>query len=229
MEERADTRGRVSFEDRDMARRLSVLPYEEEANDYFSAEGGSMRDDTSPTRAHGLSIRIPPSQPKTELAFAALQYLPMPVLVLSSAHTVVLANEAMGRLFGIDIAAAEEDAEDDGDELSKQDTHEVRSATDILYGTTLAQLGVDLLQNGSAVFVSWDEFMGTIVDDASKAQRSSTQLNTYHPRNDRGATPKAGRRSTSRSSSRLSHTSGVSMEVHDAIVSNPVYRHHHDL
>ena len=78
-------RGRVSFEDRMTARRLSVLPHDEiQAQDYFSADGGSVRDDISPSRAP-LSIRIPPSQAKTEMAFTALQYLPMPVLVLSSA------------------------------------------------------------------------------------------------------------------------------------------------
>ncbi|KYK58262.1 hypothetical protein DCS_05275 [Drechmeria coniospora] len=36
-----------------------------------------------------------------QLAFSALRYLPMPVLVLNSLETVVLANEAMGRMLGI--------------------------------------------------------------------------------------------------------------------------------
>ncbi|KAK0907083.1 hypothetical protein LTR91_006856 [Friedmanniomyces endolithicus] len=212
-------RGRVSFEDRMTARRLSVLPHDEiQALDYFSADGGSVRDDTSPSRAP-LSIRIPPSQAKTEMAFTALQYLPMPVLVLSSAKTVVLANEAMGKLFGIDIGADGEATGNGGDELTRLQSREVRSATDVLYGITLAQLGIDLLQNGSAVFLAWPDFLETLVDDAARAQNTTTQLNTYHKRDDKDATPTVNKRSASagsRASSR--HTSRASTEVHDAVM-----------
>ncbi|KAK3114030.1 hypothetical protein LTR53_008069 [Teratosphaeriaceae sp. CCFEE 6253] len=216
------TPARVSCDDRSTVRKLSAMPIDEsQAGDYFSAEGSSMPDDVSPSRAH-MSIRIPPSQPKTEMAFTALQYLPMPVLVLSNAKTVVLANEAMGRLLGVDVTVSgDDDTVEDEDGLPRLEPRDVRTASDVLYGTTLAQLGIDLLRNGSAVFVSWDDFLETIVDDASKAQRSTTQLNTYHPRRESEATPRPDARptsGTSRTSSHASRTTAMSTEVHDSIM-----------
>ncbi|KAK5116305.1 hypothetical protein LTR85_009277 [Meristemomyces frigidus] len=216
------SRGRVSFEDRDYAREIREAaeePDEPQADDYFSADG-SVDGAFSPGRRRAsLSIRIPPPQAKADIAFSALQYLPMPVLVLSSEKEVVMANEAMGRLFGIDVFADSDDTES-GDMLTRLDSINVRSACDILYGTTLAQLGVDLLSNGSAVFVAWEDFLETIVDDASRAQSSETQLNTYHSK-DKDTTPTVHvhRRSTSSGASRrFSHASGSRTEVHDAVV-----------
>ncbi|EMC95361.1 hypothetical protein BAUCODRAFT_72144 [Baudoinia panamericana UAMH 10762] len=173
----------------------------------------------SPSRS-GLSIRIPPTQAKTDLAFAALQYLPMPVLVLSSQKTVLLANEAMGRLFGLDPFASS--PETGGlDALTRFQSRDVHSATDVLYGVSIGQLGIDLLQNGNAVFVSWEDFLGTVVDDASRVQSSLTNLNTYHSRGlqqEHTPTSHSHARTTSAGSSRLSTASGVRTEVHDAIV-----------
>lgn len=190
------------------------------AEDYFSADG-SVEGARSPGRRRAsLSIKIPPSQPKADMAMAALQYLPMPIMVLGSDKSVVLANEAMGRLLGVDVDAAQHSPGSDG--LTLTDSEGPRGATDILYGTTLAQLGVDLLLNGSPVFVAWEEFLETVVDDAARAQSSLTQLNTYHPRDleDEAPTPTSKhRRSTSASSSaRQSHASGSRTEVHDAVM-----------
>ncbi|KAK4565568.1 hypothetical protein LTR86_004185 [Recurvomyces mirabilis] len=219
-----EARGRVSFEDSATARRIAERTQDElEADDYFSADGrnGSVQSGISPTWG-GLSIKIPPSQMKTDMAFAALQYLPMPVLVLSSAKTVVLANEAMGRLFGVEINAVSEEAADEETELeslARTITMEVRSATDVLYGTTLAQLGVDMLQNGNAVFMAWEDTLESIVDDASRAQTSSTQLNTHHKRKGRDGEPLERRRPSSRASStRMSQSGASRTEVHDAIM-----------
>lgn len=216
------SRGRVSSEDPDIAGHAPGTPREDiQAEDYF-ADGVSGEDATSPRRGPvPLSIQIPPSQLKTDIAFMALQYLPMPVLVLSSQYTVVLANEAMGRLFGLDLEHEPADSED-GNELAKLDSKEVRTASDILYGASLAQLGVDLLQNGSAIFVAWENLLETVVHDASRAQCSTTQLNMHHPRAmDHNSTPtlNAYPRSTSpASSSRESTRSGTKIEVHDAVV-----------
>ncbi|RMY48812.1 hypothetical protein D0863_15300 [Hortaea werneckii] len=232
-------RGRVSFEDLvsvqeearrakvtddrlDEARRAKDTEDRLAAEDYFSADG-SVGDARSPGRQrHAMSIRIPPPQHKADMAFTALQYLPMPVLVLSSRKTVVLANEAMGRLFGVDPAAQLDGSGLDSEDLSKVDSQDLRSPTDVLYGTTLAQLGVDLLLNGNPVFVAWEDFLETVVDDASRAQSSLTQLNTFHPRGleDEGQTPTTRhKRSTSvASSARLSHVSGTRTEVHDAVM-----------
>ncbi|KAF2217723.1 hypothetical protein CERZMDRAFT_31705 [Cercospora zeae-maydis SCOH1-5] len=178
--------------------------------------------------AHQLNIRIPPAQLKADMAFTALQYLPMPVLVLSSQKTVVLANEAMGRLLGINPEPKpdKDDAELRLTPLQRLASRDVSSATDILYGVTIEELGMDLLQNGSAVFISWTQFLDSIVDDASRAQCSTTQLNTYHGRRrDKDSTPtesdKSHRRSNSVNtahSSAFSHSSGSRTEVHDAAV-----------
>ena len=220
----APPRGRVSFLDTGTsASSTSVaqnaLP---EADDYFSNSGGSVQDNASPRRSAGLSIRLPPPQVKADLAFAALQYLPMPVLVLSRAKTVMLANEAMGRLFGIEVPG-NLDRKVEGEAVPPPDSSddvESKSATDVLFGLTLAQLGVDLLQNGSAVFVAWEDFLDTIVDDASRAQCSTTHLNTFHPRN---TTPthtegEHKRAPSAASSTRLSVAGGSRTEVHDAVV-----------
>ena len=215
----------VSFESVDVraATRTARQADELEATDYFSAEGSIGSDARfSPTsvaaRRASLSIKIPPPEARMDTAFAALQYLPMPILVLSSDKRIVLANEAMGRLFGIDIASGQTGA---GDHYSSQMSAEVRSAADTLYGVTLTQLGVDLLQGGNAVFVSWEDFLETIIDDAARSQSATTQLNTYHPRGRDVDSPPPQTTVPSRSasaSSRLSTGHGSRAEVHDAVV-----------
>ena len=141
----------------------------------------------------------------------------MPILVLSSEKKIVLANEAVGRLLGIDDGLEDEEL----DPLTPPANGEAKSATDTLYGMTLPQLGVDILQNGSIAFIAWEELLETLVDDASRAQSSTTRLNTHH---DRGLakeeTPlhKLHRRSVSQSSSRFGNANGSKTEVHDSVV-----------
>jgi hypothetical protein len=103
-------------------------------------------DGASPAsiRSNAISLAMPSTPTSTAAALAALQYLPVPVLVLSSTKTVLLANEAMGRLLGIDINALQDAI--DG----------VLSMTDILRGQTMAQLGIDILQHGSPIWISWE-------------------------------------------------------------------------
>lgn len=72
----------------------------------------------------------------------------MPLLVLSSQKTVVLANEAIGRLLGLEVNAIVED-EDRGPTA-------VLSVTDFLCDYSMSQLGIDVLQNGSPIWVNWD-------------------------------------------------------------------------
>jgi hypothetical protein len=91
-----------------------------------------------------LSIHMP--SPSTILAsLTALQYLPVPILVLSSAKTVVIANEAMGRLLGIDFESTA--------------FHDL-SISEVLQDKSMADLGVDILQNGSPILVSWEVRVG---------------------------------------------------------------------
>jgi len=118
-------------------------------------EGSEGRSPTTP-----LSIRLPPGPSVTETAFTALQYLPVPLLVLSSEKTIVLANEAMGRLLGIDSHV---------ENGQRRRTEEVATATDILYGIPMKVLGMDLLQNATPVWVSWEDFLQSLKDDALTA------------------------------------------------------------
>lgn len=84
------------------------------------------------------------SQIETNAALTALQYLPIPLLVLSSQKTVVLANDAFGRLLEIDLTTLSEDGTT------------ILSVSDILRGQTMGQMGIDVLKDGSPVWVSWD-------------------------------------------------------------------------
>ncbi|KAF2154825.1 hypothetical protein K461DRAFT_285085 [Myriangium duriaei CBS 260.36] len=120
-----------------------------------------------------MSIQMPPSQTAMDMAFTALQYLPMPLLVLSSNKTIVLANEALGRLLGIDLTLTmgPEDALD-AHELARVSSGP-RSTTDVLYGLSVRSLGIDLLQNGSPVWVTWEDFLESILDDAVKQPTKS--------------------------------------------------------
>ena len=107
-------------------------------------------EDASPIslRSNPLSIRIPPHPSADVIALTSLQYLPIPLVVLSSMKTVVLANEAMGRLLDIDLTVVSEE--------SGSRSGDIASATDALYGLTIGQLGIDMLQNGAPIWVAWD-------------------------------------------------------------------------
>lgn len=221
------------------------------SDDYFSAKGSDdgQRDDVSTVSSTGrrrasLSIRIPPPQPKADMALTALQYLPMPVLVLSSRKTVVLANEAMGRLLGIDPDGGEDEEETEDGNTQESETvkeqhdapvgEEPISTSDLLYGTSLAQLGIDLLQNGTAVFMAWEEFLATIVADAAGSDSlSPSPPSTRQVSFDSDTTPtgRAQRRTLSTAATASSHTGSTSprhrTQVHDAVV-DVVFSTHRD-
>lgn len=91
-----------------------------------------------------------PSMSPGQLAFSAMQYLPVPTLVLNNLKTVVLANEAMGRMLGILTDDSDEDA---------------LPIIDRLRGQTLSQVGVDILQDGQPVWATWEAFLDSQVDE----------------------------------------------------------------
>ncbi len=65
------------------------------------APSATPRQYPSMAQAHKHSLRLEmPYVTPGQLAFSSLQFLPVPILVLDSLKTVVLANEAMGRLRG---------------------------------------------------------------------------------------------------------------------------------
>lgn len=121
----------------------------ESGGDYFDLDGRHGRAFAASGRDSPLSIRIPTGPTPTEMALTALQYLPMPLLVLSSSKTVVLANDAMGRLLSIDPSSSSADE-------AGSDSEGSLCVTDVLYGRTLSELGVDLVQNGTPLWVKWE-------------------------------------------------------------------------
>jgi PAS domain S-box-containing protein len=111
---------------------------------------GHRSQTTSPFR---ISM---PSFTQGQLAFSAMQYLPVPILVLSSLKTVVLANDAMGRLLGL---TPETDP-----------TKDQVSVADQIRGQTLSQVGIDLLQDGQPVWMVWESFLDSLVNDINQRQ-----------------------------------------------------------
>jgi hypothetical protein len=109
---------------------------------YFDV--GERRRSKSPSSSihstDSLTMRVP-SPTATVAALTALQYLPVPLIVLSSLKTVVLANEAMGRLLGINFESTA--------------FHDL-SISEVLQDKSIGDLGIDILQNGSPILVSWE-------------------------------------------------------------------------
>ncbi|KAK7967486.1 uncharacterized protein PG986_001763 [Apiospora aurea] len=98
-----------------------------------------------------------------QLAFSTMQYLPVPLLVLNNLKTVVLANEAMGRLLGMNGESG--DLADDGP-----------TAFERLRGQTLPQIGVDMLQDGRPVWVSWESLLDSLVGEMHAKRTGSPIL-----------------------------------------------------
>lgn len=86
-----------------------------------------------------MHLHIPQPPVAAETALAALHHLPTPLIVLSSLKTIVLANEAMGRLLGLR----------DADKLSDGGQE---SITDVLKGQTLSQIGIDMVSDGVPIW-----------------------------------------------------------------------------
>ncbi|PVH98193.1 putative histidine kinase group protein-like protein [Periconia macrospinosa] len=120
-----------------------------------------------------MSIAISSTPSPTMAALTALQYLPIPLLVLSAQKTVVLANEAMGRLLGIEFECTATSG---------------ITVSDALEGKGMAELGVDILQNGSPLLVSWEEFLNSVLEDSSKSSNTLGNVEEKSPGSG-GSTP----------------------------------------
>lgn len=79
---------------------------------------------------------------------SAIRYLPYPLMILDNQKTLVLANEAMGRLLDI--------------EDHEGVTGEKTSMVGNLWGKTMSQLGIDVLQNGKPTWIIWDSFLDAV-------------------------------------------------------------------
>lgn len=97
-----------------------------------------------------------------QLAYSAMRFLPVPILVLNSLKTVVLANEAMGKLLGL-ISESNESSDDDA-----------LGVLDQVQGQSLAQIGVDMIQNGKPVWVAWDRFLDTVAEEMGSCPAQSS-------------------------------------------------------
>ena len=120
-----------------------------------------------PPPADEFHSDIPPIQKATDIALAALYTLPTPILVLSSSKTVLLANNAVKRLLGVDKDV------DDSD------------AAELLNGQSLSQLGIDMVSHGIPIWVSWEKFLDNLAQGPLPASRdgSSTAESSLAPQN----------------------------------------------
>lgn len=117
-----------------------------------------------------------PSISPGQLAFSAMQYLPIPVIVLNNLKTVVLTNEAMGRMLG---AITDESDEEDASLFIEH-----------LRGQTLSQVGIDMLQDGQPIWATWEAFLNGVVDEMGTR---APARNPQQPSQSGGdATPTAG-------------------------------------
>lgn len=104
----------------------------------------------------GFQLDIPPPAMATEIALAALATLPTPLLVLSSLKTVIMANNAIGMLLGLE-------------------QHDPQlTITDLLRNQTLSQIGIDMMSDGAPIWVSWDKFLDNVASGFKHGPEDST-------------------------------------------------------
>jgi hypothetical protein len=110
---------------------------------------------------HSPRLQIPGTPSLGGLAMAAVQYLPYPLMVLDNQKTLVMANEAMGRLLDIE----------DREAVNGEET----SIVERLWGKTLSEMGIDVLQNGRPVWVIWDTFLDAVAHETDRTEDEDQQ------------------------------------------------------
>jgi len=109
-----------------------------------TASGENAHTASDSSKPNGFQLELPPPTMATEIALAALATLPTPLLVLSSLKTIILANNAIGMLLGLEH-------------------HDPQlTITDLLRNQTLSQIGIDMVSDGAPVWVSWDKFLDNV-------------------------------------------------------------------
>ncbi|KAL6711984.1 hypothetical protein ACN47E_003027 [Coniothyrium glycines] len=170
---------------------------------YFRTGDRSRSQSPSSIRSDPISM-LPPCA--TVASLTALQYLPVPVLVLSSEKAVLLANEAMGRLLDIDFAST---------------AYHESTITAVLGDKTMGELGIDILQNGSPVLISWEDFLDSVLDDAiakSLAEDYDDRMGSGHTTPTAARTPQQGDPPEAKPLPKLSSTNLARTTVHDVSV-----------
>lgn len=171
---------------------------------YFSMGERPRSESPNSIRSDPLSIHTPSY---TMASLAALQYLPVPVLVLSSEKRVIVANEAMGRLLSIDFESTA--------------VHGF-SISEVLQGKTMGELGIDILQNGSPVLITWEDFLEGVVEDSmllnSSDEQDEDSMGSGHTTPTAARTHEQAMPLDDRTLPRLSSTNLARTTVHDVAV-----------
>lgn len=142
----------------------------------FQREAADLRSSTKSPFLINMPL-ITPGQ----LAFSALQFLPVPILVLNSLKTVVIANEAMGRLLGLLTESSDND--------------EAANVLGELKGQSLSQVGIDMIQHGRPVWIAWDAFLDSVLDDQAFCGSQASDGESHNAQNEHqkgDITPTAG-------------------------------------
>lgn len=129
-----------------------------------SSHGLGISETGQQTTSNPTGIPMP-SVTLGHVAFSALQFVPVPMLVLDDLKTVVLANEAMGTLLGL----VPETATQSGPS----------SVFDLLRGQSLSQVGVDMVHDGRPVWIDWEQFFDSLLLEASH-ERTKTAARHNH-------------------------------------------------
>lgn len=122
-------------------------------NRFLQEHGSPLPGKTRAVSASPLKLSGVSHLSLEHLIFSAMRHLPVPVLVLNNTKTVVYANEAIGTLLGIARHARDDNFEDFSDVQMR------------LRGQTLCQVGIDMLQDGRLMWVSWDDFFDSIAKE----------------------------------------------------------------
>ncbi|KAF1968989.1 putative histidine kinase HHK6p [Bimuria novae-zelandiae CBS 107.79] len=145
---------------------MIIMESEAAEGGYFGLPAGSDAHTPGSVQSAGtMSIDLPTMPSPTMVALTTLQYLPIPLLVLSLNAEITLANEAMGRLLGIDWSAT---------------AAEGLTVNEVLTGKSITDLGIDIIQNGSPIMVSWEDFLRSVVEDAAAERDSRLTMEDGH-------------------------------------------------
>lgn len=148
---------------------------EDHSGDGASATPSSRSSPRLRPAAGPLRLPMPCTTPG-QVAFSVVQFLPLPVLVLGAQKTVVLANEAMGKLLGM--------MHDAGPGVDR-----MVPVMDRLRGRSLSDIGIDLVQDDVPVWVDWNQ----LLDQAAIDARRGATLHTHTPGSPSSAYPSSVR------------------------------------
>ncbi|KAL8988517.1 MAG: hypothetical protein Q9169_008542 [Polycauliona sp. 2 TL-2023] len=119
----------------------------------------------------------------------------------------------MGRLLGLDVRQEKALKNEDRDQIP---------ISDILRGQSLSQIGVDMLQDGQRIWVSWDKFLNGLADeldlDEPAADAPTEKETDGHVREQSNGDSEASGESTMSMKSQPSSKVRSRALVHDAVV-----------